>query len=65
MENRERLVSRAQDYYLEKHRELQRQEDDIEESTPPSWFPGVRFGWVLEHQQCLVGWSGFPSVHSV
>eukprot|EP00438_Fugacium_kawagutii_P024975 Skav217966 [mRNA] locus=scaffold3450:162353:171873:- [translate_table: standard] len=30
MENRERLVSRAQDYYLEKHRELQRQEDDIE-----------------------------------
>jgi len=31
MENRERLVSRAQDYYLEKHRELQKQEDDVEE----------------------------------
>lgn len=33
MENRERLVSRAQDYYLEKHRELQRQEDDIEDGA--------------------------------
>ena len=33
MENRERLVSRAQDYYLEKHRELQKQEEDeVEEN---------------------------------
>ena len=28
LENRERLVSRAQDYYLEKHRELQMQQDE-------------------------------------
>ena len=28
MENRERLVSRAQDYYLEKHRELQMQQEE-------------------------------------
>jgi hypothetical protein len=32
MENRERLVSRAQDYYLEKHRELQKQEDEVEDN---------------------------------
>ncbi|CAK9037159.1 unnamed protein product [Durusdinium trenchii] len=31
MENRDRLVSRAQDYYLEKHKELQRDDDDEDE----------------------------------
>lgn len=44
MENRERLVSRAQDYYLEKHRELQqsRDVDDVEDEWRYYHDPVVR-----------------------